>query len=180
MGDAMSLLWTDMAVWWLRLAVAGGLLLLAGAALVIACRRPAIRLRTASWVFAVALLVVPLTFLPGWLKLPWSLPASTNLTVASETKAKPQPSPPSIEEPSRTASNAPTDDVDVFAPLDDGTAEPVAAAAPPVASSSHSVQSEATPAPAGNRSYRGWIANSLLVGYWTIVLALLGRLAIGQ
>jgi beta-lactamase regulating signal transducer with metallopeptidase domain len=174
----MSLLWTDMAVWWLRLAVAGGLLLLAGAVLVLACRRPAIRLRTASWVFAVAMLLVPLTLLPGWLQLPWSLP-TPQAASGSTAMAEKQSVLPAYEMPIRSESHVPAVEPEVVGFFAEDIAPPAPAAAVPVEASNNPVVKR-QPAPAGNRSILGWIANILLVCYWTVVLTLLGRLAIGQ
>lgn len=166
----MSELWTDMAIWWLRLAAAGGLFLLAGLLLVIACRRPAIRLHAGSWVFAIALLVVPLTLLPGWVKVPWSIQSQKNQVAVAPVRdnpvevaqAQPEPIDPEID----------------WAVVDEA---PIEATEPAIAPSVP-IFAETPPAQptADFRSRLGLIANNLLLGYAAIVVMLLARLALGQ
>jgi hypothetical protein len=60
--------------WWLRCAVAGGVLLLVGYLVISLTRQPAKKLAAGFWTLVIALLLPPLTLLPGWLALPWQSP----------------------------------------------------------------------------------------------------------
>ncbi len=180
----MSGLWTDVAGWWLRLALAGGLLLLAGIALVALTRRPAIRLRTSSWVFAAALLVVPLTLFPGWLKLPWNIPGARQS--GTTTTLEPQATATKLGTP--TQPTLPDGDGEAVAFAD--AAVPILAKTP-VEEPASALAATPTPTEIGSHGDRianpfyanttvGWIANILLLSYGFVVLVLLIRLAIGQ
>jgi beta-lactamase regulating signal transducer with metallopeptidase domain len=175
---SMSPLWTEIGTWWLRLALAGGLLLLAGWVLVAACRAPALRLRAGSWTVGIALLLLPLTLLPGWFALPWSL-AVQERPVANHSPTSPtlEPQSPKLLRPEPTLLELPW-----LAAIDD---MPEVAEEPPapVASavrSTPALNSVTVEKRQAARPVLAWIVNGLLLGYGLIVLTLLGRLAWGQ
>src|SRR4051794_1770691 len=65
------------AEWWAGTAAGGGLVLLAGYALMRSARHPAARQRLGELAVMAALLVAVLRLLPSWVPLPWSAaPAS--------------------------------------------------------------------------------------------------------
>ena len=193
----MSHLWIEIASWWLRLAFAGGLLLLAGLCLFMVYRQPINRLRVGAWTLFSALLLLPLTLLPGWMTLPWQLPIPTSAARTIE------PAPP-VSKPVESARTAvesvrPADVLNRYYFTLEQTAVPVMTEKAPVTAD---VQAMPTPrsdllaradiqADAQNQSNNSgqqksstflsaWIFNSLLLGYVAIVVALIGRLLIGQ
>jgi beta-lactamase regulating signal transducer with metallopeptidase domain len=178
----MSPLWTEIGSWWLRLAFAGGLLLLAGLVLIVACRRPALRLRAGSWTLVTALMLLPLTLLPGWFALPWSIasppqpganksatPVAPAAAIVAERRAPVDPGPAVIEfrpvivvEPNRE-------------PIREPQAPPSA-----VGRETKPVAAAGAAQPAKSTPVLPWFTIGLLLAYALVVFTLLGRLARGQ
>jgi beta-lactamase regulating signal transducer with metallopeptidase domain len=190
----MNELWTEIAFWWIRLAFAGGLLLLAGWALSAACRQPVRRLRIGSWTLTIALLLLPITLLPGWfaLTLPVSAPAQCDLPRAQATEVTETASVKPLEQSSAPAQigtapqvvqweNAP--EIIFESPAMNKKPEPekapnvagigVGDVSPKTATSP--IEKQELPS-----ALVGWACNILLTGYGLIVAFLLGRLALGQ
>lgn len=85
----MTIPWEAVAIWPIRAALAGGIVLLAGRLAIALTRSPAGRARLGPAAVAAALLVIPLTLLPGWLPV----------TIATPVAAAPAPEPPVASEP---------------------------------------------------------------------------------
>jgi beta-lactamase regulating signal transducer with metallopeptidase domain len=203
----MNQLWTEIAFWWLRLAFAGGLLLLAGWALVAVCRQPARRLRVGSWTLTIALLLLPLTMLPGWFELPLPLAAPTQSDSAKSPTTAPSHG-DSAKAPEESfaleqSAKAPVEssasaqfvitpkvvqrvdapEIALEPPVIEETEQPQKAAREPL-----SGVGEVMPNAANARIEKQqspavvavWACNVMLVVYGLIVAVLLGRLALGQ
>jgi hypothetical protein len=67
--------WELVDLWPVRVAVLGGLVLLAGRLLLMLTRQPARRALVGTAAVAAALLVIPLSWLPGWLPVSVVSPA---------------------------------------------------------------------------------------------------------
>jgi len=186
----MTQLWTEIAFWWLRLAFAGGLLLLAGYLFTAACRQPVRRLRVSVWTLAIALLLLPFTLLPGWLTIPVpALGANTTATAPVKSNAPAAVATAPHEAPvTAVAPNPIPMDVDgelAFenqvppsaepAPVQPKLDRPVDGAPAAVVALPGSI-----PAKSSISRFGPWAVNLLLLGYGAIVFLLIGRLALGQ
>jgi beta-lactamase regulating signal transducer with metallopeptidase domain len=164
----MSQLWTETAAWWIRLAVASGLFLLAATLLVAVCRQPIRRVRVIGWTFAIALLLLPLTLLPGWVALPFEL--------NKEHVSRPSPaSHPEMLAAAETTNPAIDLGAEIFESAEEAT-EQVPAAPPATAEIQTAAGSMAKEEPRSP----ALVANMLLLGYALIGLTLFGRLIVGQ
>jgi beta-lactamase regulating signal transducer with metallopeptidase domain len=88
----MSALWEAIEYWPVRAALAGGLILLVGRVLLLPTRQPARRALIGTATVAAALLVLPLSLLPGW--LPVRVGSPTLTADASVEAPNPEPSTP--------------------------------------------------------------------------------------
>jgi len=159
----MSVLWEAIEYWPVRAALAGGGILLAGRLLLVVTRQPARRALIGTATVAAALLVIPLSMLPGWLPVHVAAraPATDSLVRAADS------------EPSIAGSFA--------LHISEASPEPTAAtlANAPAAAAVQPPPSEsvATPAPA-TWSVNWW--SIAMVGYGAAVGLLVVRLAMGQ
>jgi beta-lactamase regulating signal transducer with metallopeptidase domain len=182
-------LWSTWAGWWVRFAAAGGLLLLGGLLLMRLLRQPARRQRAGFWTITAALIVIPLSALPGWLPLPWAAPSGIpSLPVAAADSSLQRNIEARAPLPALVDQSEPADQQRWFAMLPDAGA-PVPA--PPVVTDvpsspatplpmQETPQSAPTSGPSSWQSARVWAVNGGLVLYAVIALALVTRLLLGH
>ena len=160
----MSALWEATEYWPVRVALAGGLILLVGRLLLVLTRQPARRSLIGTATVAAALLVVPLSMLPGW------LPVRVGLATLKADALVETPNP----EPSTA---------DAYAVLDipPALAAPAAGAvelAPPVAAIKPPPAEPMAATTAVSSSVNWWLI--AMGAYGALVGLLVVRLAMGQ
>jgi beta-lactamase regulating signal transducer with metallopeptidase domain len=185
----MAELWSTWAGWWVRFAAAGGLLLLGGLLLMRLLRQPARRQRAGFWTITAALIVIPLSALPGWLPLPWTVASGVQSAPVAIAHSSPAPTaePPSYF-PGLVDQSEPADGQRWLAMLPDAVAPvPAPPALTDIPSSAamplhtpEAPQSAPPTGPSGWQSARVWAVNGGLVLYAVIALALMMRLLLGH
>jgi beta-lactamase regulating signal transducer with metallopeptidase domain len=170
----MTTPWEAVGLWPVRAALAGGVVLLAGRLALALTRSPGGRARLGPAAVAAALLVIPLTLLPGWL--------SVTLGSAAPTAVASAPIPaPAAEEPNTNAR-----DQVPWMPDRAGPLPPLAAAPRAPAAGSAAPTPEAAGLPAIASAPTIWPAGpvrwdrALLVGYGLIAGLHLVRLGVGH
>ncbi len=179
--------------WWPRFALAGGALLLIGWLVVSLCRQPAKRVSAGFWTLVIALGLVPLTLLPGWLALPWQSPFAASdrpivehesqrtVAAATVTRDQDESALEDATQPGEERFQVTPDRSDVGwvgsspVPSNNGSPEPAVGPSP---DSSRLVVANVSPKP--EQSWRVGLAEIALAVYGIAVICLLTRLLVGQ